>query len=92
MKQRLLFALAGAAFSAALGLSPAHALSPRAAAALQADSLAQKVHFGHRSCELGVYGWHRHVGPYGVRVSCWPRARYQHRCFVDRFGYRHCWW
>jgi len=92
MKRNLILALAGAAVAAALSLSPAHALSPVAAGDVQVDSLVQKVHYGHRSCELGRYGWHRHVGWDYVRVPCYPRARYPHRCFIDRFGYRHCWW
>jgi len=57
-----------------------------------ADGLVYKTHGCHRSCELGPAGWHRHVGPYCVRVACYPRARHPHRCFVDRFGVRRCRW
>ena len=55
-------------------------------------SLVQKVHACHRSCELGPAGWHRHAGPYCARVACVPRAVHPHRCFVDRYGARHCRW
>ena len=54
------------------------------------DGLTQ-MHFRHRSCELGPLGWHRHTWN-GYRVRCWPRARHPHRCFIDRWGYRHCAW
>jgi hypothetical protein len=91
---KMTFALLGAAMAAALCLSPApaHALTPLAASAPEAGSTVQPVHFRHRSCERGRYGWHRHVRPYGMRVSCYPRAWNPYRCFVDRYGHRHCWW
>jgi hypothetical protein len=56
------------------------------------DTLVEKVWGCHRSCERGPGGWHRHVGPLCVRVACVPRAWYPNRCFVDRWGYRHCRW
>lgn len=92
MKQKLVFALTGVALAAALSLSPAHAFSPLAAGRSQAESVVQQVHFRHRSCERGLYGWHRHVGPYGVRMPCYPTAWNPYRCWVDRYGFRHCWW
>jgi hypothetical protein len=52
--------------------------------------LVHKVHGCHRSCELGPAGWHRHAGPYCARIACVPRAWNPHRCFVDRWGVRHC--
>ena len=51
-----------------------------------------KTHGCHRSCELGPAGWHRHAGPYCARVACVPRAWQPNRCFVDRWGVRHCRW
>jgi hypothetical protein len=57
-----------------------------------AASLVLKVHGCHRSCEAGLAGWHRHVGPYCARVACAPRAVLPNRCFVDRWGVRHCRW
>jgi hypothetical protein len=91
--QKLTLTLAGAALAAALSLSPAQAFSPGAVEGVQADNLVQKVHFRHRSCERGPYGWHRHVGWKGkIRVACIPLAKHPHRCFIDRFGFRHCWW
>ena len=92
MKHKLMLALAGLALAAGLDLPQAQAFAPMKADALQAERLVQEVHFKHRSCELGPYGWHRHVGPAGWRKPCWPRARYPHRCWVDRYGARHCWW
>ncbi|HEY7551743.1 MAG TPA: hypothetical protein VH913_19765 [Hyphomicrobiaceae bacterium] len=55
-------------------------------------SLVHKVWGCHRSCEAGGAGWHRHVGPFCVRVACYPRAWYPNRCYVDRWGVRHCRW
>jgi hypothetical protein len=56
------------------------------------EGLVHKVWGCHRSCEVGPAGWHRHVGPYCVRVACVPRAWQPNRCFVDRWGVRHCRW
>lgn len=92
MKQKFILALAAAAFAAGLSLSTAEAFTPGNTATAAPESLMQKTHFRHRSCELGVYGWHRHVGPHGWRVACWPRARHPHRCWIGRHGHRHCWW
>ena len=58
----------------------------------EGSTLVQKVWGCHRSCEAGPGGWHRHVGPYCARVACYPGAWYPNRCFVDRWGYRHCRW
>lgn len=55
-------------------------------------TLVEKVWGCHRSCEAGPGGWHRHVGPFCMREACYPRARYPNRCFVDRWGERHCRW
>jgi hypothetical protein len=92
MKQKLVLILAGVAVAAGLSISPVHAVTPGAIEANAGTSLVEKTHFRHRSCERGPYGWHRHRGYAGWRVACWPRARYPHRCWIDRFGYRHCWW
>jgi hypothetical protein len=59
---------------------------------LASGGLVHKVWGCHRSCEVGPAGWHRHVGPYCRRVSCSPRAQHPNRCFVDRWGVRHCRW
>jgi hypothetical protein len=58
----------------------------------ESDTLVHKTHGCHRSCELGRAGWHRHVGPFCVRVVCAPRAWQPHRCWTDRWGVRHCRW
>jgi hypothetical protein len=55
------------------------------------SSLVHKTHGCHRSCEAGPAGWHRH-GAFCVRIACAPRAWYPNRCFVDRWGVRHCRW
>jgi hypothetical protein len=56
------------------------------------ESLVEKTHGCHRSCEWGPAGWHRHVGPFCQRVGCYPRAWFPNRCFIDRWGVRHCRW
>jgi hypothetical protein len=56
------------------------------------ESLVEKTHGCHRSCERGPAGWHRHVGPYCARVACYPRAWNPDRCWVNRWGVRHCRW
>ena len=56
------------------------------------ESMVIKVHGCHRSCEDGPAGWHRHVGPSCTRVACTPKAWFPNRCFVDRWGVRHCRW
>lgn len=83
--------LAGAALASSIG-SAAFALSP--AAGIDAgDNLVQKTGGCHRSCEWGpARGWHRHVGARCVPVHCAPRAANPNRCFVDRYGHRHCRW
>jgi hypothetical protein len=92
MQSRFMLTLAGAAIAAALSFSPASALTPgQMDGAAPTGGLVQQVHFRHRSCELGPFGWHRHTWS-SYRVPCYPRARHPHRCFVDRWGYRHCAW
>lgn len=81
-------ALAAAVWAAPVSAKPVGALEDAAAA----DTIVHKTHFCHRSCEWGPAGWHRHVGPNCVRVRCYPRAKDPHRCFVDRYGVRHCRW
>jgi hypothetical protein len=79
----------------ALGLGSAFAATvggPATGGAGGLEGLVHKAHFCHRSCELGGYGWHRHVGPSCVRVACIPQARQPFRCFVDRWGVRRCRW
>lgn len=65
------------------------AAPPLAKGAIPAASAIIKVHGGHRSCEWGPYGWHRHAGG---RIACSPKARHPFRCWVGRYGMRHCWW
>jgi hypothetical protein len=91
MKHRSLFALPAAVL--ALGLGGAALAAPAIGTATSPGdaSLVQKVHGCHRSCELGPAGWHRH-GAYCRRIACVPRAVYPNRCFVDRWGVRHCRW
>ena len=45
-------------------------------------TLVEQVHGGHRHCERGRYGYHRHVGPYCERVSC-EREYRRPRCVKD---------
>ncbi|NJR41685.1 MAG: hypothetical protein HC767_02465 [Akkermansiaceae bacterium] len=55
------------------------AIAMAGAAFLAADVAV--AHNCHRSCQLGAYGWHRHVGYNCVRVSCErPRARCRTKC------------
>lgn len=90
-------AFAGAAM-AVLGASPAMAVSPATTDVVKPETLIQKVHGCHRSCEFGyiprwgVTRWHRHAGPGCYPVRCAPRAVYPHRCWVDWRGVRHCRW
>jgi hypothetical protein len=79
----------------ALGIGSASAApagSLKGIGATGAEGLVHKAWGCHRSCESGPRGWHRHVGPYCVRVACYPRARNPHRCFIDRWGVRRCRW
>jgi hypothetical protein len=86
--------LAMPALVVALGVGSALAAPGAGTAGIAAggDGLVHKAHACHRSCELGPAGWHRHVGPFCERVACAPRAWFPHRCFVDRWGVRHCRW
>jgi hypothetical protein len=95
MRYRSLFAVpamvlalgTGAAFAASIG-----EIKSIGAAASEAEALVHKTHGCHRSCELGPAGWHRHAGPYCVRVACVPQAKQPFRCWVDRWGVRRCLW
>ena len=91
MQKKLMLTLAGTAVAMAMSLSSAQAFTPGNLAGVTPEETAQTVHYRHRSCELGPLGWHRHSWS-GYRVRCWPRARHPFRCFVDRWGYRHCAW
>jgi hypothetical protein len=78
-----------------LGLGSAFAASvagPSGGGAGGLEGLVHKAHFCHRSCELGPYGWHRHVGFGCVRIACAPKAKQPFRCYVDRWGVRRCAW
>lgn len=93
MTRKSLLALPAIVLALGIGsalASPAGGL--KGIAPTETDSLVLKTHGCHRSCELGPAGWHRHVGPYCARVACYPRARYPHRCWIDRWGVRHCRW
>lgn len=54
---------------------------------------AAMAHGDHRSCEKGVYGWHRHAGKFAQhRVVCDPPRmynRYNHsnRCVTKCVGF-----
>jgi hypothetical protein len=91
MSYRSYFALPAAVLALGIGGAALAAPAPKGVGA-DSDSLVQKVHGCHRSCELGPAGWHRHAGPLCARVACIPRAAHPHRCFVDRWGVRHCRW
>jgi hypothetical protein len=92
--------LAAAAVIAMTGLAagPAFAVSPATNGVTAPQSLIEKVHYCHRSCEFGyiprwgVRRWHRHVGPGCHPVRCVPRAAYPNRCWVDAYGVRRCRW
>jgi hypothetical protein len=94
MTRYILPAIGGIALAASIWAAPVSAAGPIGALkdAAAADSLVHKVWGCHRSCELGPGGWHRHVGPYCVRVACWPQAKRPFRCWVGRWGKRHCWY
>jgi hypothetical protein len=92
MSYRLRFALAGLTLALGIGSALAAPVAGVADPTAGEASMVHKVHGCHRSCELGPAGWHRHVGPYCARVVCAPRAWYPNRCFVDRWGVRHCRW
>jgi len=66
--------LAAAALAAGAWTMPANAAAvgfAKGVAAGTADPIVEKVHFRHRSCQLGVGGWHYHVR--GDRRSCFRR-------------------
>jgi hypothetical protein len=93
MTRHVLATLTGVALAAGIWAAPASANSFGGLKdAGAADSLLHKTWGCHRSCEDGPAGWHRHVGPNCVRVACVPQARHPHRCFVNRYGERRCWW
>jgi len=84
--------LTATGFLALSAISGASALPGSAAPPAAPETLIQKAHACHRSCEWGpVLGWHRHVG--GCHpVACLPRAASPNRCFVNRYGQRICRW
>ena len=93
MNLRSLAAVAGLAIATLAGASSANAV-PLGAMDGIADTpnLVTKVHGCHRSCEWGpVLRWHRH-GVACRPIACWPRAAHPHRCWVGRYGVRHCRW
>jgi hypothetical protein len=93
MARHVLAAVTGIALAASIWAAPASAGSLGALrAAGGAESLVHKTWGCHRSCERGPGGWHRHVGPYCQRVACAPRAWFPNRCWVGRWGVRHCRW
>ena len=93
MKQKLMLAVSGLMLATALSFSPANALPSLGTASAPTEGLVQNVHFHHRSCEWGPGGWHRYVGLFAnVRIPCYPVAAHPFRCYVGRWGYRHCFW
>lgn len=70
----------------------ANALPFLPAAPAVPDGAVIKAHACHRSCEWGpVLRWHRHAA-HCRPLACLPRAVHPGRCFVDRYGVRHCRW
>jgi len=93
MTRHILAAIAGITLAAGIWAAPASAGALGDLKESAADNnLVHKTWGCHRSCEDGPGGWHRHVGPYCVRVACVPQAPHPYRCWVGRFGYRHCLW
>jgi hypothetical protein len=85
--------IVGPALVLALGIGSAMAAGGLTGIGAQDDGLVVKVHGCHRSCEWGIgRGWHRHIGPACVPVWCAPQAKQPFRCWVGRFGQRHCLW
>jgi hypothetical protein len=72
-----LFAVAALA---AVGLTaPANAMAPGLAKDLIATapaSMAETVHFSHRTCQLGRFGWHFH-DRFRNRIACRPFRTYR---------------
>lgn len=93
MTFRTLAAVAGLAIATLAGASSANAAPLGAMDGIAGtQSLVTKVHGCHRSCERGpVLGWHRH-GVACRPIACWPRAVRPHRCWIGRYGVRHCRW
>jgi hypothetical protein len=83
-----MFATLAASSASAL---PAGSASGLNGAAATLDTVEQ-VWGGHRSCEWGPGGWHRHVGIAAIRVPCVPQAAQPFRCWRGYFGVRHCRW
>jgi hypothetical protein len=87
--------LAGLILSLGLGLGSASALPAGGAGSPvlpgATDSLVQKVHGCHRSCQLGPAGWHYHVGPRCRRVVCgvFPGGPWIWWCDRGRCGWWH---
>lgn len=94
MNLRSLAAVAGLAITTLAGASSANAAPLGGMDGMgDAPNLVTQVHGCHRSCERGpVLGWHRHVGPACRPIGCWPRAANPNRCWVGRYGVRHCRW
>jgi hypothetical protein len=76
MKITYLTAASLLAFGLATSSAQAAALTmPKEIVAEVATPSLEKVHFNHRSCQLGGRGWHYHR--YGDRLRCRPfRPRY----------------
>ncbi len=92
MSRAVLPAAAALVLSTFLGAANAVSMPVAPAAPAAPDSVVQQVHGCHRSCEWGpVLRWHRHGAACRV-IACAPRAAYPGRCFVDRYGVRHCRW
>ena len=62
-------------------------LAPLKSVAGQQQSLIEKTHGWHRTCKLGLNGWHKHVPGVG-RVQCTNKKD----CYYDFFGVQHCTW
>jgi hypothetical protein len=80
-----LLAVAGAGTSA--NAAPAFGSSKFA---LSGETLVQKTHGLHRTCQKGRGGWHRSYR--WSRVSCTPAWRLQqHRNYKNRWSKKHRW-
>ncbi len=80
-----LLAVAGAGTSASAAPSFGHAKS-----AITSETLVQKTHGIHRTCQAGRWGWHRSYR--WSRVSCTPSWRLnQHRHYKNRWSQKHRW-
>jgi hypothetical protein len=74
MKASLFAAAAVAAISISAPANAAAVSMAKDLATVAApEALAEAVHFSHRSCQLGRYGWHLHAR--GNRIECRPFRR-----------------